>query len=100
MERLHGLICGHAPGVGQKTSYSMPCYTHRGVPVAAVILRRNHIAWYPYSGSVLPELADQLSGYSCSSGTLRFTAATALDEQLVERLLDIRMRQIDERLDA
>lgn len=97
LERLHRLITGHVPDVGQTTSYAMPCYTHLDTPVAAVILRRKHIAWYPFSGSVLPELATELSGYSQSPGTLRFTAAAPLPDPVVRRLLDVRMRQIDER---
>ena len=55
LQRLHRLINAHVPAVGQATSYSMPCYTYRGVPVAAVIPRRKHIAWYPFSGAVLPK---------------------------------------------
>lgn len=97
LERLHGIITGHVPGVGQSTSYSMPCYIYRGKPVAAVISRRKHIAWYPYSGAVLPELAAEVSGYSHSAGTLRFTASDPLPAGLVRRLLDIRVRQVDER---
>lgn len=98
LARLHGLICGHIPGIGQTVSYTMPCYTYRGVPVAAVILRRKHIAWYPFSGAVLGQVAEDVSGYSHSPGTLRFTAATPLPDRLVRRLLDIRMRLIDDRL--
>lgn len=98
LQRLHRLINGHVPGVGQATSYSMPCYSYRGVPLAAVILRRKHIAWYPFSGYVLSELAAEVSGYSHSPGTLRFSASTPLPDRLVQRLLDIRMRLIDERL--
>jgi uncharacterized protein YdhG (YjbR/CyaY superfamily) len=97
LQRLHRLITGHLPGIGQTTSYSMPCYTYRDTPIAAIILRRRHIAWYPFSGAVLPELADEVSGYSQSPGTLRFTAATPLPDGLVRRLLDVRMRLIDER---
>ena len=98
LQRLHRLITGHMPGVGQATSYSMPCYTYRGVPLAAVILRRKHIAWYPFSGSVLSELAGEISGYSHSAGALRFTASNTLAEGLAQRLLDVRKRLIDESL--
>lgn len=98
LDRLHALITSHVPGVGQTTSYAMPCYTYRGTPVAAVILRRKHIAWYPYSGAVIPEIADELSGYSHSPGTLRFTASTSPSARLVHLLLDGRMRLIDQRL--
>lgn len=100
LHRLHAIVTRCVPGVGQATSYAMPCYTYRGIPVAAVIVRRSHIAWYLYSGSVLPEVADRLGGYSHTPGTLRFTSARPLPDDLVEDLLAIRMRMIDERLGA
>jgi uncharacterized protein YdhG (YjbR/CyaY superfamily) len=99
LERLHRLIGEHVLGLGQSISYAMPCYTYRGLPVAAVILRRNHIAWYPYSGTVLSELGDDVAAYSHSSGALRFSVADPLPDRLVRRLLNVRMRLIDERLD-
>ena len=49
------------------------------------------------SGTVLPRLADRLADYSHTAGTLRFTAATPPAADLVTQLLDIRMREIDER---
>ena len=97
VSRLHGLIGAHVPSVGQATSYGMPCYTHRDVPFAAVVVRRRHIAWYPYSGNVLPLLRDQLTDYSWSSGTLRFTAAAPLPDDHVAQLIDLRIRAIDGR---
>lgn len=98
LHRLHLLISRAVPGLGQSTRYSMPCYTYRGVPLAAVIMRRRHIAWYPYSGAVLSEVAERISGFSHSAGALRFTAAQPLPDDLVADLLAIRMRLIDERL--
>jgi hypothetical protein len=56
LERLHRIINCEVPGVGQTTSYSMPCYTYRGRPVAAIVARKNY-----------------------SDGTLRFTESTPLD---------------------
>lgn len=97
LSRLHQLINARVPAVGQTTSYGMPCYTYRDVPVAAVVVRKHHIAWYPFSGNVLPALQEQLAGYSCTPGTLRFTAAAALPDGLVAQLIDLRMRHIDER---
>lgn len=93
--RLHGLITAHVPGVGQSTSYGMACYTYRDKPVAAVVVRKRHIAWYPFSGRVLPAVRGGLEGYSTSPGTLRFTADAALPDDLVRQLLDIRLSQID-----
>lgn len=97
LTRLHRLVVARIRNVGQATSYGMPCYTYRGVPLAAIVIRKNHIAWYPYSGKVLPHLDKELTGYSRSPGTLRFTAATSLPDGLVAQLIDLRIREIDER---
>ena len=95
--RLHRFICSRVADVGQKTSYSLPCYTYRGVPLAAVVVRKHHIAWYPFSGDVLPMVQDQLGDHSWSPGTLRFTAAAPLSDTIVAQLIEIRMRHIDAR---
>lgn len=98
LQRLRELITRHVPDVGQAISYGMPCYTYREKPVVAVVIRKNHIAWYPYSGTVLPEISDLLADYSTTAGTLRFTVDNPLPDDVVTGLLDIRMRQIDETL--
>lgn len=99
LDRLHRLISRHVPDAGQATSYGMPCHTYRGKPVAAVVVRKKHIAWYPFSSRVLSQCEDQLTGLSTSPGTLRFTADHPLPDDLVKRLLDLRMREIDEKTD-
>lgn len=94
--RLHQLVCTVVDDLGQATSYGMPCYTYRGRPLAAVIVRRKHIAWYPFSGAVLGELSDHLHGRSSSPGCLRFSSDEPLSEDLVVALLTVRMRHIDQ----
>ena len=96
--RLDRMIRARVPATGQGVSHSMPCYTYREVPFAAIVIRRRHIGWYPYSGSVLPELGDELAGYSRSVGTLRFTPAKPLPDALAARLIDVGIRQIEDRL--
>ena len=98
--RLHRMICAQIPDVGQTTSYAMAAYTYRGMPVAAVVARKHHLAWYPFSSAVLQQVRDDLAGYSHSAGTLRFAPDTPLPDHLVVQLLDIRMGQIDERLEV
>ena len=100
LERLHGVVVNVTPGLGQGISYTMPCPTYRGVPVAAVVLRRNHVPEYP-----LP----QRNRSSHELSATKISRLLALAESAVhrwppaadhwsERLLDVRMRLIDERL--
>lgn len=98
LERIRDLIATRFGALDQGVSYAMPCYLYRGVPVAAVMVTKKHLAWYPYSGSVLAALGDGLASYDRSPGTLRFSAASPLAEKTVWRLVEVRMRQIDEKL--
>ena len=51
------------------------------------------LSYLPHIGSVFPELAGELGGYSHSTGALRFPVDEPLPEDLVERLVAVRLRQ-------
>ncbi len=46
-----------------------------------------------HSGSVFPQLKDELKGYSTSSGALRFSIGQPLPVPLVEKLIAVRLQQ-------
>jgi hypothetical protein len=50
-------------------------------------------SYLPHSGSVFPELAEELAGYEKSSGALRFAVDQPLPPELVEKLIAVRLRQ-------
>jgi hypothetical protein len=54
---------------------------------------RNHLSYLPHSGSVFPQLRDELRGYSLSSGALRFRIGEPLPAPLVEKLVAMRLEQ-------
>jgi uncharacterized protein YdhG (YjbR/CyaY superfamily) len=53
---------------------------------------KNHLSYLPHSGSVFPELADELVGYQKSTGALRFAIDQPLPRELVEKLIATRLR--------
>ena len=77
-------------------SYGVPGYRVRGVVVAGFAAAKRHLSYFPHSGSVLPRMADELSGYSWSRGTLRFPVGSTLPRPLVRRLLDLRLEEVQE----
>ena len=68
-----------------------------GTPVAGYAHAKRHCSYYPHSGEVIgrvePELLER---YDWSKGTLRFPVDRVLDEQLVRRLLDIRLSMLSD----
>jgi uncharacterized protein YdhG (YjbR/CyaY superfamily) len=81
------------PEAEQGISYGMPAFKIRGKTVAGFAAFKNHLSYLPHSGSVFPELGDDLAGYVMSSGALRFGIDEPLPAPLVEKLIAVRIRQ-------
>ena len=81
------------PDAEQGMSYGLPAFKVQGKTVAGFAAFKDHLSYLPHSGSVFPQLADELTGYTFSAGALRFDVDRALPASLVERLVEIRLRQ-------
>ena len=82
-----------APDAEQCISYAVPGFKVAGKTIAGFAAFKNHLSYLPHSGSVFPELAEELAGYEKSSGALRFPVDQPLPPDLVEKLVAIRLRQ-------
>jgi uncharacterized protein YdhG (YjbR/CyaY superfamily) len=69
-----------------------------GKAVAGYAYFKNHCSYFPHSGTVLPELADELEPYEWSKGTLRFPVDKPLQKDLISRLIAVRMGQLGLRI--
>ncbi len=76
-------------------SYGMPAFLVDGKPVAGYAWAKRHCSYYPHSGAVLPELADELHGYDWSKGALRFPTDESLPRELVARLVEVKLQHLD-----
>jgi uncharacterized protein YdhG (YjbR/CyaY superfamily) len=93
LERLRQSILEVVPEAEQCISYSNPAFRLRGKVVAGFATFKNHLSYLPHSGSVFPELADDLAPYVTSSGALRFAVDTPLPKPLVQKLVTVRIAQ-------
>ena len=93
LERLRRDILAVVPDAEQGLSYALPAFKVAGTTIAGFAAFRNHLSYLPHSGSVFPELAEELAGYARSSGALRFPVDQPLPPELVARLIAVRMRQ-------
>jgi uncharacterized protein YdhG (YjbR/CyaY superfamily) len=87
------------PDAVEARSYGMPALTHAGLPFVAVQARRGHLSYYPYSGSVVAALAERLEaalpGSAAGKGTVRFTVARPLPDDVLDALILARRDEID-----
>jgi uncharacterized protein YdhG (YjbR/CyaY superfamily) len=93
LAQLRQSILALIPEAEETISYGVPAYKIRGKTVAGFAAFKNHLSYLPHSGSVFPELKDELGGYPTSSGALRFKIDEPLPEALVAKLVAVRLSQ-------
>ena len=88
---LRAAIKAAAPGAEEKISYQMPAFALKGnlVYFAAA---KTHIGFYPTSSGTR-EFKDELSGYDCSKGTVRFPLDKPLPLKLVGKIVKFRVAE-------
>jgi uncharacterized protein YdhG (YjbR/CyaY superfamily) len=82
------------PHADEALSYGMPAFFVGGKPVAGYAWAKRHCSYYPHSGAVLSELADELESYDWSKGTLRFPVDQPLPRQLTARLVEVKLAHL------
>src|SRR5437868_1038302 len=93
LARLRQAILEIIPEAEQGISYGVPAFKVGGKTIAGFAAFKNHLSYLPHSGSVFPQLKDELRGYSTSSGALRFGIDQPLPVPLVEKLIAVRLQQ-------
>ena len=93
LEEMRRRILLVVPEAEQVISYAVPGFKVEGKTVAGLAAFKNHLSYLPHSGSVLPELADQLAGYTMTKSALHFPLDEPLPTELVRLLLEVRLRQ-------
>jgi len=93
LARLRQTILDFLPEAEQGISYGVPAFKVRGKTIAGFAAFKNHLSYLRHSGSVLPQLTEELTGYSTSPGALRFAIDQALPAPLVEKLIAVRLKQ-------
>lgn len=93
LARLRQTILDILPEAEQGLSYGVPAFKIRNKTIAGFAAFKNHLSYLPHSGSVFPQLQDELKDYVISSGALRFGIDEPLPVPLVEKLIAVRLQQ-------
>jgi uncharacterized protein YdhG (YjbR/CyaY superfamily) len=96
LQQLRETILEIVPDAEECISYGLPAFRVQGTVIAGFAAFKNHLSYLPHSGSVLPELGDEVAGYGGTKGSLHFPVDRPLPKPLVEKLMAIRLRQISE----
>ena len=98
LQKLRQTIQSIIPEAEQGMSYGMPAFRLDGKVIAGFAAFKNHLSYLPHSGSVLPEIADDVADYVTSKGALQFSIDNALPKALVRKLIGVRLKEIVRRL--
>lgn len=90
LEALRRTILEIVPDAEQVISYKVPAFRVEGRIVAGFAAFKDHLSYLPFSGSVLPELASELEGYTMTKGALHFPIDRPLPKTLVGTLIAAR----------
>jgi len=91
LERLRATIRGAAPGATEGIAYQMPAFYNGRRFLVSYAAFKNHCSFFPASGTVRDKLGDELRGFFDGKGTLRFTPSAPLPDDLVGRIVQIRL---------
>jgi len=99
LQDLRERIRGRLPQAQECLSYAIPGFRLDGKMIVGIAAYANHLSWFPHSGKVLPSIASNpdvaflLDGYDWNTGTLRFPIDRRLSDELVDALIQTRVKQ-------
>ncbi len=96
LQKLRKAIRSVVPQAEECISYGIPAYRFRGAVVAGFCARRDGCSYFPFSGSTLMTLAEQLQGYARTKSSLHFPADKPLPAKLVRQLVKARLAELDD----
>ncbi|HUD15673.1 MAG TPA: DUF1801 domain-containing protein [Acidimicrobiales bacterium] len=94
LRQVRRTILAIIPDADQCISYGTPAFRVRGKVVAGFAAFKNHLSYLPHSGSVFPELAEDLVPYVTTSDALHFAVDSPLPKELLEKLIETRIAQL------
>jgi uncharacterized protein YdhG (YjbR/CyaY superfamily) len=94
-EHVRRLAMSVAPDAADGTSYGMAALRHRGKPLLGFRQGKGHLSVYPFSPQAVDAVRDRLAADDVSKGTIRFTPAAPLPDDVVLDLVRSRMAEID-----
>jgi uncharacterized protein YdhG (YjbR/CyaY superfamily) len=80
----------------EEISYGMPSFRYKGGLVAYAAFKA-HCSFFPMSGSLVEEYADELKAYKTSKGTIQFPVDKPLPAPLVKKMVKARIAQNEQK---
>ncbi|MFN8149209.1 MAG: DUF1801 domain-containing protein [Candidatus Nanopelagicales bacterium] len=91
---LRSTIASLLPRAEESIAYGAPAWKVDGTAVAGFAGFAKHCAYLPFSGSVTETLAEELSAYTITKGSVTFPVDASLPKGVVKKLVAARLAEI------
>lgn len=81
------------PSAEEVVSYGMPAFKYRGNIVAGLLSNKNHVGFYPFSGSVLHLFKKELKDFKHTKSAIHVPIDKPLSKTLLAKLIKARISQ-------
>lgn len=79
----------------EKIAYNMPAFSFKEKIIACFLICKNHIGYYPYSGTIIPQFEKELSQYKKSQGAVQFPKGHKVPKLLIKKLIQARIKELN-----
>ena len=93
MLAMRKTILSIIPEVEEVINYGMPAFKVDGNVVAGILHAKNHVGYYPFSGSILKLFPKELSKYSTTKSAIHVPIDKPLSKTLLTKLIKSRLSQ-------
>lgn len=91
MLEMRARILEIVPEAQEVVSYGMPAFKLGNIIVAGLLANKKHVGYYPFSGSVLPNFEQDLSGFSKTLSAIHVPIDKPLSKTLLKKLIKARL---------
>jgi uncharacterized protein YdhG (YjbR/CyaY superfamily) len=95
LRSLRDTIRAAAPDAQETISSGVPAFRYRGKYLVSFGAAKAHVSLFVMRGAALKILEDELLGYDTSNTVIRFTPDKPLPTSLVEKIVKLRIEEID-----
>jgi uncharacterized protein YdhG (YjbR/CyaY superfamily) len=93
LEELRQTIRAAAPQATETIAYQMPAFRAHGQLLVSYAAFKAHNSLFPASQAVVEALGDELTPYLAGKGTIRFAAGNPIPDDLVTRIVTVRLSE-------
>jgi uncharacterized protein YdhG (YjbR/CyaY superfamily) len=93
-EHIRTVVLEIVPDVDEGQSYGMAAIKYQNKPLLGFLATKKHLSIFPFSPEAVDVVRDRLATFELSKGTIRFTAANPVPDDVLRDVVRYRLEEI------